>query len=546
MSLLLTAGTAPARGAAPRRNGVSAGIDPRTRMLLEAPIVPVLFRLAWPNILVMIAQSGAGLIELWFVARLGTDALTGIALVMPARILMQNMAIGAVGSGISSAIARALGAGRRDADGYVLHAILINVALGLAFMTAGLAVAVPLYRALGGSGAALGAAVTYSDIIFLGMVPLWVLSALASIIRGTGNMLVPGLVMTLGMVLLVVPLTPCLIFGLGPFPAMGIAGGGAALLVYYVVGSVILGLYIASGRNLVRFRLVALRRKFASDILSVGAVSAVNTVLTNVMIALVMALVAAYAGARGVAGVGTGTRLEFLLAPLVFGFGGPLVALVGANVGAGQQTRALRIAMTGGGVAFALTETIGLAAAIWPHAWLLLFGHDPAMLAAGTTYLRIAGPFFGFYGLGIALYFASQGAGRLGWPLAAGFLRVLIAVGGGWIVLRMTGSLEWLFAVYALGLLAYGTVIAAAVASGQWFRRPRRFPRRFTAETQRTQSISLRSLRLCGLSSCGQNRPAQAVLQEHGVEVDQQPQFVTAQTQICQHLCLMQRGQSFD
>ena len=93
------------------------------------------------------------------------------------------------------------------------------------------------------------------------------------------------------------------------------------------------------------------------------------------------------------------------------------------------------------------------------------------MLAAGSAYLRAVGPFYGFFGLGLALYFASQGASRLGWPLFAGFLRVVIAIGGGWIALRTTGSLQWLFVALGIGMLTYGVLVTAAVASGSWFRR---------------------------------------------------------------------------
>lgn len=117
---------------------------------------------------------------------------------------------------------------------------------------------------------------------------------------------------------------------------------------------------------------------------------------------------------------GTGVRLEYLLVPLVFGLGAPMVALVGTNIGAGQQRRALRIALTGSALAFILTEAIGVAAAIWPAAWLELFGSDPRMLATGVAYLHYVGPTYGFFGLGLSLYCASQGAGRLGWPLLAG------------------------------------------------------------------------------------------------------------------------------
>jgi Na+-driven multidrug efflux pump len=180
-------------------------------------------------------------------------------------------------------------------------------------------------------------------------------------------------------------------------------------------------------------------------------------------------LVAGAAGPDAVAGYGTGARLEYLLVPLVFGLGAPLVALVGTNIGAGQRERALRIALIGGAIAFAITEAIGIATAVWPRAWPTLFSTEPHVIEAGSTYLRAVGPFYGFFGLALALYFASQGAGRLFWPLFAGFFRMFVAVGGGWLVLRSTGSLGWLFAAIALGLFLHGAILLAAICSGVWF-----------------------------------------------------------------------------
>ena len=106
----------------PRTTG--ARFDPRTRLLLEAPITGTLLRLAAPNVLVMIVQASVGLIETYFIGKLGTEALAGVALVFPMVMLMQMMSAGAMGGGILSAIARALGAGRRaDADALVLHSM---------------------------------------------------------------------------------------------------------------------------------------------------------------------------------------------------------------------------------------------------------------------------------------------------------------------------------------------------------------------------------------------------------------------------------------
>jgi putative MATE family efflux protein len=452
-----------------------AGIElsPQMRRRLNDPIVPTLLRMAWPNILIMLAQASTGLIETFWIARLGTDALAGMALVFPIVMMVQMIASGAMGGGISSAIARALGGGRRDeADALVLHALVINVALGLGISLVMLALGRPVYRALGGAGGELEAALIYSNVVFGGNVLFWLLNGLAAVIRGTGNMIVPAAVICAGVIFLI-PVSPLLIFGFGPIPALGIAGGGVALLVFYAAGSAVLAWYVLSGRNLARFRWSRLRWPVFHDILRVGAISGIQSVQTNFTIALATALVAGTADVNAIAGFGTGARLEYLLIPVVFGIGAPLVSLVGTNFGAGQQQRALRIALTGGALAFALTEIIGLAAAIWPERWLILFSAEPGMIKVGIAYLRVVGPAYGFFGLGLSLYFASQGAGRLFWPLFYGLVRVFIAIVGGWAALRLTGSLNWMFAALALGLVVYGVAVAAALRSGAWFRNSR-------------------------------------------------------------------------
>jgi len=449
----------------------SAPAQPNTRLhaMLHGPILPTLVRMAWPNMLMLLAQSGTALVETWFISRLGTGALAGVALVTPLLMLMQNMSQGAMGGGISAAVARALGAGRRDmADRLVLHALAINVCLGLAFTAVFLLLGRQIYTLLGARGEALQSALTYSNVIFSGVTLMWVMNTLASVVRGTGNMMVPGAVICGGALLVVVPLSPCLIFGLGPFPRLGIAGAGWALLTYYGIGTAILAWYCVSGRNPARLRRAAMQPALLGDILRVGGLAALNPILTNGLIALITALVGAYAGTAALAGYGTAARLEYLLLPIAFGLGAPMVAMVGSNIGAGQHQRAVRTALTGGAVAFAIGETVGLAAALWPQAWLRLFDDDPAMLATGSVYLHIVGPFYGFFAMGFAMYFASQGAGRLKWPLLAGLARLAVAVGAGALVLHATGSLRALFAVSAVAMVLYGGLILRAVASGGW------------------------------------------------------------------------------
>ena len=116
-----------------------------------------------------------------------------------------------------------------------------------------------------------------------------------------------------------------------------------------------------------------------------------------------------------------------------------------------------------------MTAAIGLAAAAMPQAWLSLFDADPAMIEAGSQYLRMVGPCYGFFGLGMTLYFASQGAGRVLWPLIANIMRLLIAATGGWLALQWSNDLSHVFLAAGLALVVFGIVNAVAVARGAWF-----------------------------------------------------------------------------
>jgi len=446
-------------------------MDPRTKLLLEAPVTRTIVRLALPNVAVMVVQASIGLIETYFVAKLGLDALAGMALVFPLFMLLQMVSAGAMGGGILSAIARALGAGNRDrANELVWSAVAITVALGAITTVLALAFGPKLYALMGGTGGSLAAAATYSTIVFACAVPLWLFNSFAAVIRGTGNMLFPASVVIAGACFLV-PVSPLLIFGLGPFPHLGIAGGAVAVLLYYVVGCTIFAAYIWSGRGVLKPSRLPPRLTWAPmrEILRVGAISSIVSLSTNVSIGVATGL-AGVIGPAAVAGYGTGARLEYLLVPLVFGLGAPVAAMVGTCIGAGNRERAMRVAWTGAAIAGGITEAIGLAAALFPHAWLTLFGSDPAMLETGTLYLRIVGPAYGFFGGGLALYFASQGAGRMGWPMAAAVLRVVIAAGGGWLAVAWFGGSTTLFAVIAAALVTYGLANVAAVAGGVWFK----------------------------------------------------------------------------
>jgi putative MATE family efflux protein len=454
---------------APSTQPLPAGVNlTRAASMRSGPILPILLKLALPTVVVLVVQTLVGVAEAYYVGFLGTDSLAGVALVFPVLMLMTMMSNGGIGGGVASAVARCVGAGRSaDADALVLHAVVIGVVCGVLFMTCTMMFGSTLYGALGGSGESLNAAVLYSNYVFAGAVPVWIVNLVQAALRGAGNVKVPAVVTLVGAVI-VVPLSPILIFGFGPIPALGIAGAGLAVDIYYVGAAVALLRYVASGRTDLTLRIDALQARLFRDILRVGAVAALGTVQANLTVVLVTGAAGMF-GAEALAGYGIASRLDYLLIPLMFGLGTAAVTMVGVNVGAGNERRAKRIAWTGALVCAVVTEVIGLAVTLFPDLWLALFSADRHVLAAGRSYLQVVGPFYGVGGLGFLLYFASQGAGRVILPLLAGTARLAIAAGVGWLAVAHLGSgLSGLFAMVAAGSVVFGVGIAVATMLSRW------------------------------------------------------------------------------
>ena len=294
-------------------------------MLLEQPIAPMILRLAIPNATVMTVQILIGLVEVYFVSRTGVDGLAGVAPVFPLVSLVVAVAQGAIGGGIVTAVARALGAGRiGDASEYAWYALALGVPLGLATTAAMLALGPTLYAQMGISGNALEIAVSYSFTIFAGATLIWLFNLLMAVVRGTGNLQVPVIVVC-GGALILIPLSPALIFGAFGYQGLGPSGGAVAMLVYYAFGTLAYAAYLWGRFGVLKpsFRLPKLSLAPALAVLRVGGMSAVVSASTN----LTLAIVTAYVGMGGVealAGYGAGSRLEFLLVPLAYGIGGPV------------------------------------------------------------------------------------------------------------------------------------------------------------------------------------------------------------------------------
>jgi putative MATE family efflux protein len=437
--------------------------------LVEAPIMPTLARLSAPGLLLVVFQSAVSIADTHYVGRLGTAPLAGLALVFPLLMLLQMTSAGAMGGGVSSAIARALGAGDlARARSLVVHALVIALGMAAGFTLVLLTLGPSIYRLLGGGGEALAHALTYSNIVFAGAIGVWLANTFASIMRGSGNTLVPALALVAAAILQI-PLSGALTLGWGPFPALGIAGAASAYVFGAGVATLVSGTVVLRGRLCPTRADLKLDPRRFGDILKVGAISSLSALQTVITAVVLTGLVGRF-GTAALAGYGVGMRLELLQVPIAFAIGQALVVMVGTNVGAGSAARAKRIAYLGAAMAAAFCLVIGSTVALLPRLWVSIFSADPAVLEAGSAYLRTVGPFYPFMGMGIALYFASQGAARVGWPVLAGTARLIIVICGGFAVVSYAGSLPALYAVVALGMTVWGSATLYAVRTTDWSR----------------------------------------------------------------------------
>jgi putative MATE family efflux protein len=435
-------------------------------MLLEAPIVPTLLRLAGPNVLNLLAFVGLITFDGLFVGRLGPDALAGISLVFPWVMLMQHGAASGMGGAVSSAVARALGAGEKErANDLATHAVWLALMLSALFSLLMLLAGPIIYRWMGGQGAILEAAVAYSNVAFGGALSLWMLNLLCNVVRGTGNMGLPAAVIVLS-VLGHIIISPMLIFGFGPIPALGPAGAGWGLVTSFGAGSLFLLTYLRGAESLVRlsFRGVRFQWALLREFFRVGVPGMLNVAITNLTVIAVTG-VAGHLSRDTAIAYAMGARLEYIIIPLGFGIGTGIVALVGTNWGAKQYARARAIAWSGAAVAATACGAVGLFFALFPQLWMSIFTTDEEIIRIGVSYLQIVGPAYALYGFGIGLYFACQGYGNLMLAVVANGTRLVVAAGGSFVAMFwMDAGTIGIFAAIASGFVVYAALTSVALS----------------------------------------------------------------------------------
>lgn len=445
-------------------------MDNRTQEFLTKPIIPLLIRMSAPNTIAFFIQSLVVLTEVWFISRLGTNSLAAVALAFPLLMITQTMSGGALGGAITSAIARSMGADDIEkAERLIWHSIIISLGGAISFLILFLLFGKQLLFLLGGRGEILQESYAYCSILFFGGILLWLSGSLSAVLRGMGNMRFPATLMVITSSIQVI-LSGGFILGWFGFPKLGVPGAAVAVLISsaLMVTVILLKLRSKSIPASLRKERFQLRKFLFDNIFEVAIPASLSPLLVVGTILVLTGLVGRF-GTEALAGYGIGSRVEFLMIPLIFGIGSAMTSIVGANIGALNIDRAEKVGILGGSTAGFVSIVIGLTLAAFPEAWIQFFTDDIKAFEVTKKYIQIVGPFYIFQGIGLSLYFASQGANAMKWPTIATIARFIIAcAGGGVSVYWLELGIESIFISSSAAMAIFGLMIFISIKKGAW------------------------------------------------------------------------------
>ena len=436
-------------------------------MILNGPVLKMIYKLSLPNSITGISMVLIVITDAYFVSQLGNVPLASLALVFPFLTLMQMMSAGAIGGASTSSISRFLGADLiENANSAIWHAILIGIFMSLIYTIIFGFFPEYIYSSMGGDKDVLDGAIDFSEIAFGGAVFTWLLYIFSAILRAMGEFVVPAKVQILGC-LFQIFLGGVLTVGWFGFESFGIVGPAIAMVVSHFFMMIYLYFYIKYKQKIIKLSTYPLNKKSFLDIMKVGAGGLINSTTIAGTVAVVTATVSHY-GIEALAGYGLGSRLEIIITPLVFGIGSVLTAAVGINAGANQMSRAKKIAWVGAIISFIIIGVISIAVAIYPELWLYNFETNILSEKYAILYLIIVGPFYCFFAAGQTLYFASQGTGKIFFPVIVGIIRFLTVSVVCYLTIIFSWSLSHIFYAVAFGLAITGIGLSLCMLGPDW------------------------------------------------------------------------------
>jgi putative MATE family efflux protein len=379
--------------------------------LTSGPIGRALGLLAIPMMLEMLMESIFVVVDIAFVSRLGTDAVAAVGITEAVITVLYAVAVG-LGMGVTAMVSRRIGAGNRsEAADVAGQAIWVGLAFSIIVGTTGVIFAEDILRLMGASAGVIETGSGFTAVLMGGSASILYLFILNAAFRGAGDAAVALRSLWLANGINII-LDPCLIFGLGPFPEMGVTGAAVATTIGRSIGVVYQLWYLLDGRGRLEFHMRNLRLVPHLTLrllrISIGGVG--QFLVSTSSWIVIMRIVALY-GSGAVAAYTIALRvLEFIWLP-AWGLGNAAGTLVGQNLGAGKDRRAEKSAWRAAKYNTIFMTTVGAVLMLFAPGIADFFSNDPDVIRLGTNCLRILGVGFPIYGVGMIMIQALNGAG---------------------------------------------------------------------------------------------------------------------------------------
>ena len=453
--------------------------------LIELPFSKIFFRLAVPNLFSTIIASATTIFDLWYVGQIGIPELAGVAYIFPIYMLASMLSNGAFGGAVSGATARAFGSKNIfKAECIFRSAILIALVGALLMMTLFFGLAQTLFSSLSIDQEITTSALTYGRILLGGIVLIWLFNIVIAITRGSGNTLIPAISWLIVLIFHILAASINFEYKDGElillenvkifsdfFIFNSLEWSAISFLLGYLAGIFFVFIFYYLGKHPFSFNVKNIFRiDGIKALLKSGSLASCQSIMTIILAMFCIVIISTY-GINWTAGFGIAIRLELLLIQIIFGIGGALIAIVGANVGAKKYNRAIIITWKGTSFSVFIVGIIGLFFSVFPDIWSSFFTNNIVIKETAKSYLEIVAPFYAFFALGLGLYFTCQAFNTLFWPVVGTFIRLTIVVLITLILFHLDlASPHSLFLTMSLGLIVYGIFIALSLHFGPWKR----------------------------------------------------------------------------
>ncbi|MFB6310615.1 MAG: MATE family efflux transporter [Salinirussus sp.] len=386
--------------------------DPDDLDLTSGGIGWPLFYLSLPIVFTNLFQVAYNLADTFWLGQLSATALAAITFGFPMVFLLISLGMGVSVAG-SVLVAQHTGAEEREAAVFaasqtVTYAFVLSALLGLG----GFFVVEDVLSLVGATGEVLALATDYLAIIALGLPFMFGFFVFIALMRGAGDTVTPMIVM-FGTVVVNIALDPFLIFGWGPFPALGVEG--AAIATIFSRGTAMLvgmGIMLAGTRGIrIRPRQMIPRPSYLPKLLRIGAPASVEGAGRAISVNLLLVVVAPFAVAVEAA-FGVGIRIFSLVFMPAIAVDRGVETMTGQNIGAGKPGRAARTNHFAAKASFLILAALGVVIFLIAPSLVAVFNDDPIVIREGAAFLRIAAPTFGLIGVVRAYSGGFRGAGR--------------------------------------------------------------------------------------------------------------------------------------